>query len=91
VGLNIVVETIDGFDHPTWDPVRRGPDRDIAIMIKSLPTVHTQDFEGDTIIRPSDFSAWKQAAPVDAEVGSRYLDLVAILEADPEYWIVLSY
>ncbi len=91
MGLNIVVETTDGLEHPTWDPVRRGPDRDIATLIKSLPAVHTQDSEGDTIIRPSDFSAWKQAAPVDAEARSRYLDLVAILQADPKYWIVLSY
>jgi hypothetical protein len=91
VGLNIVVVTAHGLEHSAWDPVRRGPDRDIAANIKSLPTFQSEDFEGDTIIRPSDFAAWKEAAPENAEARLRYLDLVRILEAEPEYWIVLSY
>lgn len=91
MGLNIVVETADGADHPTWDAVRRGPDRQIAEIIETLPTLAEVDFEGEQIIRPSDFVAWRQAAPEDAEARSRYLDLVSILEAEPEYWVVLSY
>ena len=91
MGLNIVVETVAGLEHPKWDAVRRGPDRQIADIIKSLPALGDTDFEGDPIIRPSDFAAWKEAAPEDAETRSRYLDLVGILEAEPEYWVVLSY
>jgi hypothetical protein len=91
VGLNIVVETADGLEHPTWDPVRRGPDRDVATIIKTLPQLQSEDFEGDPIIRPSDFIAGKEAAPQEAETRSRYLELVELLEVEPQYWIVLSY
>lgn len=91
MGLNIVVKTAAGTEHPKWDAVRQGPDRKIADIIKLLPSLENIDFEGDAIIRPSDFVTWRQAAPEDVEARSRYLDLVGILETEPEYWIVLSY
>lgn len=91
MGLNIVVETAGGIEHPKWDAVRRSADRQIAGIIKSLPKLEDVDFEGDPIARPADFVVWREAAPEDAEARSRYLDLVSILEAEPEYWFILSY
>ena len=91
MGLNIVVQTAAGSVHPRWDEVRKAADRQIVDIINSLPALEGVDVEGDRIIRPVDFPAWKKAAPQDAEARSRYLDLVGILEADPGYWITLSY
>ena len=91
MGLNIIVETVQGVEHPIWDGVRRGPDRDIAAIIKTLPVVQSEDFEGDVLLRPADFSDWRGAAPSESEARARYLELVDILEAEPEYWLHLSY
>lgn len=85
MGLNIVVETVGGSAHPTWDSVRRGPDRDLAMIIKSLPSIETTDFEGDPLIRPTDFALWRKAAPDEPEARSCYLKLVGILENEPDY------
>lgn len=91
MGLNIIVETVEGVEHPIWDSVWRGPDRDIAAIIKTLPIIQTEDFEGDMLLRPADFSVWRGAAPSESEARARYLELVDILEAEPEYWFDLSY
>ncbi|MEF0938953.1 hypothetical protein [Rhizobium sp. BR 362] len=91
MGLNIVVETVGGSEHPTWKSVRHGPDRDLAAIIKSLPSAQTTDFEGDLLLRPVDFVLWKTAAPNEPEAKSRYLELIGILEMEPHYWLHLSY
>jgi hypothetical protein len=91
VGLNIVVQTLSGGEHPTWDVVRRGPDRDIADIVKSLPSIEREDFEGDVMLRPADFEDWRAATPVNEEARDRYLELLCILEDHPQYWVHLSY
>ncbi|RSB82337.1 hypothetical protein EFD55_06225 [Rhizobium pisi] len=91
MSLNIVVETIEGFEHPAWDAVRHGPDRVIAAILTSLPSIEICDYEGDQLLRPANFTLWRNAAPDDSEARSRYLELMKILETEPNYWLHLSY
>lgn len=91
MSLNIVVETIEGFEHPAWDAVRHGPDRVIGAILTSLPSIEIRDDEGDQLLRPANFTLWRNAAPDDSEARSRYLELMKILETEPNYWLHLSY
>ena len=91
MGLNIVVETIEGFEHPTWNAARHGTDRVMAMILTSLPSIEIRDLEGDQLFRPANFTSWRNAAPDDSEVRSRYLELIKILETEPNYWLHLSY
>lgn len=96
MGINIIVA--DGYtEHPEWDDARYAGDRDIAVLVATLPHESrtrkgTLDFEGEREYRPSDFTAWRIAA-ADREWPNpgRFEHLIDLLENDPEFWIYLSW
>lgn len=87
--MNIILQRVDGTEHPQWDVVRQGSDRDFAHLMPQLPHVECVDVEGDALLRPSDFTVWRKALEKSGP-RDRYAQLLAILEEDTEYWIHLS-
>lgn len=89
MGVNIILQRVDGTEHPKWDVVRQGLDRDFADMIGQLPHIESTDVEGDALLRPSNFVVWREVLG-DSGLPERYTQLLAILEEDTGYWIHLS-
>ena len=96
MGLNICIERLpDRQRHPSWDWLRYGGDREIAALATKLPHLSKNvaeypDYEW--YIRPSDFSAWREAATSQEWPCEGRFDLmIDILEAEPDYWIYFSY
>ncbi|MEV4934380.1 hypothetical protein [Sphingobium sp. LSP13-1-1.1] len=96
MGLNILVTKLSSLrdSHPDWDDMKYGGDRQAALLMHSLP-IETVDLstgypDVEPYYRPTDFAAWRDA-PWPEENSDRWQHLINILEADPSYWIYLSY
>ncbi len=85
-----------GTDHPQWDAGKHGGDREAVQLMHTLPNeecdlaVHEVDRGIDLFYRPTDFAAWRAAQWPDVNA-DRWRQLIDLLEADPDYWIYLSY
>jgi len=85
-----------GFDHLEWDPGKYSGDREAAKLMLELPIEHCDlarnpaDHGIDVFHRPTDFAAWRAARWPDVNA-QRWQQLIDILEAEPDYWIHLSY
>jgi hypothetical protein len=95
MGLNICVIKDDNTEYSGWDAVRRPGDREFAEMIKSLPFERGplgRDSAAEQFYRPTNFGAWRTAiANGDWPDRSRFERLIDILEANPSYYLCLSY
>ena len=99
MGLNISLIKLPppwGSIHPEWDDMKYGGDREAARLMNSLPIeecdLATIDVDRgiNVFYRPTDFAAWR-AADWPAVNPDRWRLLIDLLEADPDYWIYLSY
>lgn len=96
MGLNICIERpADYAGHPDWDWIRYGGDRQFFDHFKDLLTEEKLadgfPLEDDRYwSRPADFAAFRARA-ARAENPERWLKMADILEANPDYWIYLSY
>lgn len=101
MGVNISVHddaTGEEVPEAVWDWYRHAGDREIASLFGSLPQVRHPSFEEDDDptyagFRPADFEAWKQADKerVTEWNPTRFGELIALLEANPGYWIQVSW
>ncbi|MBN8848189.1 MULTISPECIES: hypothetical protein [unclassified Sphingomonas] len=94
MGLNVIVTTLDGRQHPDWDDGRYSGDRALFGIANAVPRIdHIADpgFGGanDWYWRPADFDAFR-AAEWPAENRARWAKLADILEKAPEFWIFMS-
>lgn len=94
MGLNVIVQTLDGERHPDWDDAKHSGDRELFEIAKAVPrTDHHDDFlpggACDWYWRPTDFTAFR-AAPWPEVNPERWAHLAEILERDRDYWIFMS-
>lgn len=95
MGLNILLEGPDFKRHPDWDDAKLAGDKEFAQMFESLPFDRglrggAPDFE--PYYRPTDFTAWRQAiSSREWPNPGRYEKLMDLLEANPDFYIYLSY
>lgn len=90
MGIHLCCQTLDYKDHPNWDWIRHAGDRDFVSMLRELPnTLHGSD---NDFMRPTDFKVWREAvAKVQWPNPGRIEHLLDILEADPSYYIYVSW
>lgn len=94
MGLNInVINAANFADHPDWDSVRYGGDRDFVALASTLPSEEMPYTLSDSsLIRPVGFDAWREAINKHGfDNSDRYLNLLHILETDESYWLNVSY
>ena len=85
MGVHINIEKKDGTEHPTWDSLRMGDDKENAsILANDNISWHSGKsfWEDDRfLLRPTETTKF---------VGERGREMVEILK-DPEWWVYLSY
>lgn len=94
MGIHISLLNKDGQDHPDWDYVRHGGDRDAISAMWNLPLETEGTDVLDLMIRPTDFDAWeKELQPIweAAQNPDRWRQLKEILQRNPDYWISTNY
>lgn len=99
MGVYIAVDAEDGRD-TGWDFGLAG-DRQLAGVLIELPreTRMTVDPTDPMLepcedgFRPADFAAWKAAEEVHPEPHNpgRFASLIALLEANEDYWVRISW
>lgn len=94
MGLNVLVTTLDGRQHPQWDDGRYAGDRKLFEIAEAVPRIDHIDDPGwgganDWYWRPTDFAAFRAAEWPD-ENRDRWAKLADILERDVDFWIFLS-
>jgi hypothetical protein len=93
MGVNLIIETLEGVEHPDWDPHINGGHKAFAREVMfTLPVIHHQsgeypDYEYHH--RPADFAAWR-AAVVGFVNQGLFEKMIDLLEADDRYWIYIS-
>lgn len=88
MGVHIIVQDAEGNEHPEWDFIRQGDDRENARRIGEGPH---QTFRASPILddpdgilfRPDPDNPWQL-------LGRRGEDLNRLLE-NPRWWVRLSY
>lgn len=93
MGLNVIVQTVDGLRHPSWDDGRYGGDREFARLIYAMPHENRDigdPYDCEFVTRPTDFAALREHIP-NCENPARWSTLLDILEHDPEWWLFFSY
>lgn len=95
MGINIYIQTTSGEDHPEWDSLRYGGDREIASALIGLDkdTWEPDGFpysDDRYLQRPKDIAQFRALA-ADNPNPQRWLKAADILEGQPEYWLWLSY
>ena len=92
MAINICLYREDGKDHPDWDFLRQGNDRNFPNLIDWDKTVTMLGRWGDEGFRPTDLEALKERI---LQTGwpdkDRYLHLVKILEDEPRTQLHFSY
>ena len=85
MGLHICIVTKDGREHPDWDYIRQGDDRDNA---KLLTRDHNSWHSGKSY-RDDD---WLLMRPTETTllIGDRGAEMTKLLE-DPKWWVYISY
>lgn len=83
----------DGKDHPDWDFLRRGNDRNFPSLIDWEKTTTIYDKYQEPIgFRPTDLDEIKNKLNVlDWEDKGRYLHLISLLEKDESLLLHFSY
>jgi hypothetical protein len=94
MGLNILVQKLDGTPHPAWDDSRHAGDRDLGPMLDAVPWQHEPGYDpwrkGDApMFRPADLDAfdrgpWPEVNP------ERWEQLRRIMREEPDYWLYWS-
>lgn len=96
MGLNIIVRHAEtGVEHPEWDSGRMGGDREFMTLLDGMGTVRNREptwLDDSFMVRPADIQALRAALPDDEwDNPGRFTSLLAILDADPDWWIEASY
>lgn len=95
MGLHICLYK-NGEDHPDWDYLRRGNDRNFPHLIDwdktTYQKVHKYPEEDENYWRPTDLIELRQRI-ISTGWGDidRYLHLVNLIENDPEVYLYFSY
>lgn len=92
MGLNILLTTLDGRDHPEWDWSKMAGDREATALIAQLPCevvnpLPPPDYEPH--YRPTDFAAWR-AATWPGVNPERWPLMIDLLERDAEFHLYFS-
>lgn len=96
MGINIIIERPEDYErHSDWDPSRYAGDRDFFKHFGDLLTEERLaegfPYMDDSVwYRPSDFRKFRDRA-ASAEFPERWYKAADILEANPDYWLYLSY
>lgn len=90
MGIHLCCMTLDHADHPDWDWIRMAGDREFVSLMSKLP--HERQGTENEYVRPTDFSEWRSAIEhANLPNKGRHSGLLDLLEADPNYWIYVSY
>lgn len=95
MGVNLCIETLDGQEHPDWDPFINGGHKQFAREIfGKLPyETHRKHpdpwYDDSEWYRPTDFDAWREALKgfVNEDL---FMKMIDILESDDRYWLYIS-
>ena len=92
MGLHICCN-IDDQDHPDWDYLRRGNDRNFPSLIDWENTIRKVDSYGEEIgFRPTDMDSLKQRLLDKGwDDEERYLHLLSLVENNENVWLYFSY
>lgn len=93
MGCYLCLQTKDGKDHPDWDWGLAG--NHYWAQLYSLLSCEVESESAKTderLIRPADFDAWRGAIRA-AGLPNRdeHLRLMDLMEADPQWWIYVSW
>jgi len=68
-------------------------DRQLAARLCDLPRTFKSSDEWEGDFRPADFDAWRAAEVVYEEPDNpgRFRQLIDLLEANPDYWVSISW
>jgi hypothetical protein len=93
MGVNISIVDADFKDIPDWDCFANGGARDIFSMLgRELPVLHVGPNFEDYIVKPADFTAWRQVfSRNDFSNHEMWVGMVDRLEADASLSISVSY
>lgn len=91
MGINVCLYKMDSEqeEHPTWDWVRHSGDRAIPAWISTCDTI-----EWHELIRPltdNDFDFLRGTIPPDCPNKQRWVEMLDVLQRQPEYGIYFSY
>ena len=75
MGVHICIEKKDGTEHPTWDSLRMGDDKENASILAN------DNISWHSLLRPTETTKF---------VGERGKEMGDILK-DPDWWVYLSY
>lgn len=101
MGINICLyDETTGREEPGWDSLRYAGDRELGLLIGSLPRRVRNGLKDDLTLppdyephyRPMDFAEWRAAAAaLETPNPGRFEQLINLLEANPGLWVYLSY
>lgn len=93
MGVHIILRSAAGEEHAGWDSCRMGGDRDFVSLANSLDKIAAADASGwlEDAFRPDRFDVWEASVREEFAEPDRYLLLLALLEADPSFWVYFSF
>ena len=86
MGLNIMVETLDGKSHPKWDDGKFAGDRELPEKLRRVPN-ECRRVNDDWFERPTDFGQFRCVLQEYDVNEDRWTALADLLEASPDFWI----
>lgn len=92
MGVNLILESLDGRRHPSWDPLANGGHKYFARdVLPKLPCKFAEGEDESSVYRPADFPAWRhRLAWDDIPNKAQFAAMLDILESQPEFWIYVS-
>jgi len=85
-------------DHPEWDSLRYGGDKEFPDFCRDLPQINhpdikeMSDYYDEYPFRPDDFKLWRMAIRKSKlPFRARFLKLMSLCEQNPDYWISFIY
>lgn len=89
MGLNVLIQKLDGTRHPVWDDAKYSGDRMIFDAIQAADPEYNWLNECDWVWRPTNFEALRVFAWPDFNQ-DRWRTFIETLENEPEYWVYMS-
>ena len=97
MGVNIHIQTTEGDDHPDWDWIRYGGDKEFVRAFFSSGVEHKTwtplgfPYSDDRCLhRPDDIAAFRAFAAVQ-DNPERWGRAADVFESSPDYWFYFSW